>query len=421
MDARPVPPVGAPAYDLEALRRRIPLLGRAIPMNHCSQAPQTEATRAAALRYLDSWDADGMDWDGWITEVEAARSSFARLIGADPDDVAVFSSVSHATAAVASCVDLLSKGSGRRIVALTEAEFPTVAHVWKAREARGTPLRWIPVDRDEHRVREEAVEAALDDEVLLLSAAHGYYQSGALLDLPRVVRAARDAGVITYVDAYQSLGTRSVDVKALGVDLLASGNLKFLLGVPGIAFLYVRPEVADRMEPAVTGWFGRADPFAFDPHREAPLDWAPGARRFDSGTPPILPAYIARAGMDLLLDVGLPAVGEWTATLAERLIEGGRTRGLELMGPSDPARRAPTVAFQVDDAHGVEETMRRHGVIASARGPAIRLAPHYHTSLADVDRALEALAAALEGGVPGRGVQGLVARGPGDRETGRPG
>jgi selenocysteine lyase/cysteine desulfurase len=364
-------------------------------MNHCSQAPQTAATRAAAMRYLDSWNGSGMDWDAWIAEVEAARASFARLIGAEAGDVAVFSSVSHATAAVASCIDLLAERAGRRVVALTEAEFPTVAHVWKAREARGTPLRWIPVDSEEHRVREEEVERALDDDVLLLSAAHGYYQSGALLDLDRIAAAARDAGVITYVDAYQSLGTAPLDVRALGVDMLASGNLKFLLGVPGIAFLYVRPEIAEQLEPAVTGWFGRADPFSFDPHRTRPLDWAPGARRFDAGTPPILPAYIARAGMDLLLDTGLEQVASWTRTLAGRLIDGGRARGLELMGPSDPVRRAPTVAFRVADSHGVEDALRRGGVIASARGPAIRIAPHYHSTATDVDRALDLLAETL--------------------------
>lgn len=384
----------APAFDLAALRAGIPLLETTVPMNHCSQAPQTAATRAAALRYLDSWNGRGMDWDAWIGEVEEARAAFARLVGADADEIAVFSSVSHATAAVASCLDLLG-GGGRRTVALTEAEFPTVAHVWKGREARGTRLRWIPVDPAQGRVREEAVEAALDEDVLLLSAAHGYYQTGATLELERVVAAARDAGALTYVDAYQSLGTRPLDVKALGVDMLASGNLKFLMGVPGIAFLYVRREVAERMEPAVTGWFGRADPFAFDAHREGPLSWAPGARRFDAGTPPVLPAYIARAGMELLLEVGLDAVGAWTRTLAGRLVEGGRARGFQLMGPADPARRAPTVAFRVDDAHAVEGFMRDRGVLPSARGPAIRLAPHYHSTLEDVDRALDLLGEAV--------------------------
>lgn len=380
-----------PPYDLDALRSRIPLLRDTVPMNHCSQAPQTEATRAAADRYLESWNREGMDWDAWIGEVEAARRTFARLVGAGSDEVAVFSSVSHATAAVASCLDLAAERTGRRTVALTEAEFPTVSHVWKAREARGTPLRWIGVDPDEGRVREEAVEAALDEDVLLLSAAHGYYQTGALLDLRRVATAAREAGVLTYVDAYQSLGTRPIDVKALGVDMLASGNLKFLMGVPGIAFLYVRREVAEAMEPAVTGWFGREDPFAFDARRTRPLDWAAAARRFDTGTPPVLPAYVARAGMELLLDAGLRAVGAWTKTLAARLIDGGRTRGLRLLGPDDPERRAPTVAFRVDDAHAVEGAMRAEGILPSARGPAIRLAPHYHSTLDDVERALDVL------------------------------
>lgn len=381
-----------PPFDLGRLREGIPLFETAIPMNHCSQAPQTRATRRAALRYLDAWNERGMDWNGWLAEVEAARATFAKLIGAEADEVAIFSSVSHATAAVASCLDRLAERTGRRTVALTEAEFPTVAHVWKAQELRGTPLRWIPVDHEEGRVREDAVTSALDDDVLLLSASHGYYQTGALLDLDPVVSAARDAGVITYVDAYQSLGTHPLDVKKKGVDMLASGNLKFLMGIPGIAFLYVRRELAAELEPAVTGWFGRADPFAFDPFRDRPLDWADGARRFDGGTPPVLPAYVARAGMELLLDVGLDAVGAWTRTLAGRLTEGGRDRRLSLMGPADPARRTPTVAFRVDDAHAVEHAMRGRGVIASARGPAIRLAPHVHSSIEDVDRALDVLA-----------------------------
>lgn len=384
-----------PPWDLAALRERIPLLETTIPMNHCSQAPQTRATGEAAARFLDSWNRDGMDWDAWMAEVEAARTSFARLIGAAADEVAVFSSVSHATAAVASCLDLLQERTGRRAVALTEAEFPTVAHVWKAQARRGTPLRWIPVDPAAGRVPEEAVEEALDEDVLLLSAAHGYFQTGALLDLDAVVAAARDAGVLTYVDAYQSLGTRRLDVKRVGIDMLASGNLKFLLGTPGIAFLYVRRDLAERLEPAVTGWFGRADPFAFEPPRDSPLDWAPGTRRFDGGTPPILPAYVARAGMDLLLDAGLDAVGAWTRALAGRLIDGGRKRGLELMGPADPSRRTPTVAFRVADSHRVEVAMRRRGVLPSARGPAIRLAPHYHSTMDDVERALDVLVEVL--------------------------
>src|SRR6476660_4660490 len=95
-----------PSYVIDAWRARIPILGSLIPMNNCSQAPQTDATRAAAMRHLDSWNADGMDWDSWMNEVQLARAQFARLINASPDEVAEFSSVSAATSAVASALDL---------------------------------------------------------------------------------------------------------------------------------------------------------------------------------------------------------------------------------------------------------------------------------------------------------------------------
>ena len=136
------PPQRAPAYELSALRRRIPVLSTTIPMNNCSQAPQTTATRAAAERYLDSWNTRGMDWDAWVAEVDAAKREFARLINASPDEIAVFSSVSEATSAVASALDFTRD---RTKVVVTEAEFPTIGHVWLAQESRGARVEWIPV------------------------------------------------------------------------------------------------------------------------------------------------------------------------------------------------------------------------------------------------------------------------------------
>ena len=144
-------------------------------------------------------------------------------------------------------------------------------------------------------------------------------------------------GSLLYVDAYQSLGIVPVDVKALDLDFLASGNLKFLLGIPGIAFLYVRRELIESLQPTVTGWFGRANPFAFQTKQ---LDWSRTASRFDTGTPPIINAYVARAGWRSILDVGPNAIRAWLEVLAQRLIDGGRARGLTLHGASDVSRRA---------------------------------------------------------------------------------
>jgi selenocysteine lyase/cysteine desulfurase len=374
-----------PAYDLEAWRRRIPLLRTAVPMNACSQAPQMDATRDAAEPYLQSWRTSGMDWDGWMHEVSLARAAFARLIGADADEVAVTSSVSEAVSSLASAVDF---SSGRRTVVATRAEFPTVGHVWLAHEPRGACVRWIPVRGGIVPLGE--YERAVDDDTAVVSATHAYYLNGQRQDLRAIADLAHSRGALLFADAYQSLGVSPVDVKALGVDALASGALKFLMGIPGIAFLFVRRELLERLQPTVTGWFGRANPFAFD---VATLDWAAGASKFDTGTPPIINAYVARAGIEVIEQVGPTRIAEWGRVLARALIDGGRTRGLVLHGPDDVDRKTPTTAFVVGEhAHAIESAMRERGVIASARGEVIRLAPHFYSSLDDCERALDVLA-----------------------------
>jgi selenocysteine lyase/cysteine desulfurase len=357
-------------------------------MNNCSQAPQTEETAAAARAYLESWNRSGMDWDEWMAEVERARVSFAALINADPSEVALCTSVSQATSSLASSLDFT--GRRNRVVA-TEAEFPTVAHVWLAQGPRGARVDWVPVRNG--IVEVEDYEHLLDSDTLVVSVTHGYYASGFKQDLEAIVRKAHAVGALAYVDAYQTLGTHALDVKELGVDFLASGNLKFLMGVPGIAFLYVREDLAERLKPTITGWHGRKDPFAFT-HRT--LDWAPGARRFDTGTPPVPNAYVARAGMEIVQEVGPARIQRWTEELSRHLIEGGRARGLELHGTDDPRRKTPTTAFVChSDSHAVEEAMKERGVVPSARGHVIRLAPHFYSTLDDVEVALDTLVEVL--------------------------
>ncbi|MDA0329641.1 MAG: aminotransferase class V-fold PLP-dependent enzyme [Gemmatimonadetes bacterium] len=374
-------------YDLDAVRRRIPILRTHIPMNNCSQAPQSEATRAAADAYLASWDQAGMDWDSWIGETEAARAEFAAFVGAEADDVAVATSVSQATASVASGMDWT--GSRRRVVA-SGGEFPAVGHVWLAQERFGAEVAWVPV-RD-GAILVEDYASLVDEQTAVVSACRGYYQSGFKQDIAAIAQIAHAKGALLYVDAYQTLGSEPFDAPSSGADFVASGNLKFLMGIPGIAFLWVRPGLAKRLRPAITGWFGREDPYAFDATR---LDWGSGARRLDTGTPPIMEAYVARAGMAWLREVGLDAIGAWTSTLGQRCVEGAIERGMRVLGPTDPARRAPTCAILCDDSHAVEATLRRENIIASARGPVIRLAPHFYNTLDDVDQALDALAAAM--------------------------
>jgi selenocysteine lyase/cysteine desulfurase len=377
----------SPRYDLDALRAQIPLLAHAIPLNNCSQAPLTTVTRAAADRFLDEWNRHGMDWDAWMAEVEACRCAFAALINAQPSEIAIMSSVSHAASAVATAIAF---DGPRDTVVASGAEFPTVGHVWRAQERRGAQVRWAALR--EGVVPLDAYDAAIDDRTAIVSAAHAYYQNGALQDVTAIARMARERGALSFVDAYQSIGVVPVDVRAMQVDFLTSGTLKYLMGTPGIAFLYVRREIVERFEPMITGWFGRVNPFAFN---AAQLDWSSNAARFDGGTPPLLPAYISRAAMEWLQHIGIDAIHEYTQHLSRVIVEGALARGLTLHGPGLSAPKTPSTAILCANAHDTEAALRTRGIIASARGPAIRFAPHCYNTEGEIHHALDVLAAEL--------------------------
>lgn len=382
---------GFPEYDIQRWRSEIPLLESTVPMNNCSHSPQTTRTREAAREYLDGWNRRGMDWDAWLGTVQAARESFARLIGAEVAEIAVTSSVSAATSSLASALEFTPE---RDRIVVSRADFPSVGQVWRAQERRGAAVEWVPVRNG--TVRLEDYGEAVDERTVIVSASHAYYQNGFLQDLGAIATIAHDAGALLFVDAYQSLGTRPVDVKELGVDVLASGTLKYLMGIPGIAFMYVRSGLVDELRPTVTGWFGRQDPFSFEIEE---LDWHPTARRFETGTPPILSAYIARAGLEIIREVGPERIRPWVERLTGQMIDRGSARGLRVHGTADPTRKTPSTAFVCPggDAAAVEAELRSRGILASARGRCVRLAPHFYSTVDEVDRAVDALAEVIAG------------------------
>jgi selenocysteine lyase/cysteine desulfurase len=375
----------SPSYDLKGCRARIPVLADSIPLANCSHAPRTDQARQAVEDYVANWGRAVMDWDAWMEQVDQAKAEFAALIHASVEEVAVMPSVTAAAGVVASAFD---HARPRNRVLVSEAEFPTVGHVWLARERYGADVRWVPL-RD-GVVPERGYAELLDDRTQLVCACHAFYQNGFRQDVRAIARRAHEQGALIFVDAYQTVGLHPVDVRALEVDFLTSGAHKFLMGIPGIAFLYVKRELIDRLEPAFTGWFGREDIFAFDPKR---LDWAPTANRFEMATPPVVNAYVARAGIGLIREIGCEAIREWTDSLSQRLIDGGLARGLEIYGTTDVARKTATTAFVCPgNADVIEKRLLERRIHAAARGRVIRLAPHYYNSTEDIEAGLDALA-----------------------------
>ncbi len=379
---------------LQAIREACPLLKTHIYLANCSQGPLAIPVHTAIETFLGEWAELGMHWDAWIAEVERARASFAALIGAQPTEIAIGGSVSQLVSSVASAL-LASPHVTRRRIVSSMAEFPGVAHAWLATRVHGWQVDLLQGSK-EGVVNSNHFLAAIDETTALISLPHVCYANGMMLELEPIVAAAHAQGALVLVDAYQSVGTVPIDVKANGVDFLVAGTLKYLLGTAGIAFLYVNPGILEQLEPTVTGWFGRIDPFAFDP---AHLDYAPNAARFDLGTPPIINAYAARAGMELVMTAGVERIRMQLERLSKLAYRLASQLDLRILGPQRLQDKGATTAIDAgsrENAHRLEEELRHRSVVVSARGNAIRLAPHGFTREDELEQAMYLVASSLK-------------------------
>jgi selenocysteine lyase/cysteine desulfurase len=368
----------------DQFRQRFPALRDTVHLASCSQGALSDALSAALVEFQSSILEHGAPWGTWMKRVEQARAAFAKLIGAETDEVGIVSSASHGAYQVAST----QRFGERTRLLTTDVEFPSVAHVWLAQRARGAEVVHVP-DRD-GIVEADDYARLIDERVALVSVPLVSYANGLRLPVRDVVAIARKRGARTVVDAYQGAGVEPVDVRELDCDYLVCGALKYLLGISGIAFLYVRGGLRDDQPPAQTGWFGRVDPFAFDPRS---IDYPDGARRFESGTPSVPSAYGAVAGLGMLGTLDPHAVRQHIAGLTALLDTELRAMGERLASPADPALRGPMVALVDADPDALAGFLAARRIVASPRGRALRLSFHYYNDESDVRRLLNAVRA----------------------------
>ena len=372
-------------FPFAAQRSLFPILQRKIQLSSCSQSALCTPVADALDAYVRSWREHGMDWIGWMDTVNAAKAEFGRLIGAEALDIGVLSSVSDVASSLASALDF--SGSRKRIVT-AEIDFPSVGHVWLAQQERGAQVAFIDA-RPGDVVDPGRYAAVIDERTRLVCVSHVSYYNGSIQDIAAIARETRRQGAVLFVDAYQSAGALRIDVQRDGIDILASGAQKYLLGCPGLAFMYIRRDLAKTLEPRNTGWFGRVNPFAFDIRT---LDYAAGARRFDTGTPPMVNAYAAHAGLKLLNSLDGALVERYLSHLSSVAIEEARALGLVIASSTDLRVKASNTAIQVPNASALEAKMAEAGYIVSARNDVVRIAPHFYNTAEDVTGALRALA-----------------------------
>ena len=209
------------------------------------------------------------------------------------------------------------------------------------------------------------------------------------MDAAAIVEKARRVGAHVIADVYQAAGTVPLALADLGVEYAVGGSVKWLCGGPGAGYLYVRPDLAPRMEPAVTGWAAHARPFGFE---TGAIDYAAAPERFQSGTPNVPALYAARAGYEIVNEVGVPEIRARSLQLTRRIIDHASSRGYRLNTPTEDAVRGGSVVIDVPGGEDVSRELLRRDVIVDHRpGAGIRMAPHFYNTEAEVDRALATL------------------------------
>ena len=366
------------------IRHRFPIFDRLVYINSCSQGALSDAVREAYGRYLADWDEHGAPWEYWVDQLEAARRSVAGLLNALEDEVAVTTSVSAGVSAIASG---LSFENGRDKVVVSNFEFPTIGQIWHAQERRGASIVHVPAEPDA-TIPLERFEAAIDEQTALVAITHVCFRNGSRLDVAGVIELAHERGALVLLDAYQSVGSIPVDVKALDCDFLAGGVLKYLLGSAGLAFLYCRRDLVEQIEPTATGWFADRNIFEMDIHDYSP---APTARRFEAGTPPIPAIYAGIAGIELMQEVGIEETEAHVRELNALLFAGLDELGAQVVTPRAPEQRGALVCIPSNDVDRLVAELAAGGVVTSSRDDNLRISAHCYNTAEDMSTVLDLL------------------------------
>ncbi len=347
---------------------------------------------AAMESYARAWATRGVRaWEeGWWEMAVAVGDQLAPLLGADPGTISLHPNVTLTQAIIASCFDF--SGPRRKIV-LTDKEFPSVVYFWYAQRRRGAEIEMVRTEEDPLRLPLEKLLAAIDERTLLVPVSHVLFRSGHLQDAAAIIEKAHGVGARVILDAYQSAGVLPVEAKRWNVDFLVGGALKWLCGGPGVAYLYVRPDLRRELEPALTGWIAHPRPFDFAVGEGAYRD---DAFRFFNGTPHIPAFYAAPPGIEIIRQAGVARIRERSLALTRRLIDQAHARGWRVHTPEADEERGGTVTLDVPRGPEVLKELLRREILVDYRPQAgLRVSPHFYNTQEEIDRVVAEIGSIL--------------------------
>ncbi len=341
--------------------------------------------------YASIWAMEGVGaWekDWWDLPIRTGNV-IAPLMGASDGELAMMPNVSLAQATVLSSIPF---SAARDKIVMTALDFPSVRYVYDSLAPRfGARVEVIPTD-DGISINEQRIIDAIDDKTALVAISHVLFRSAYIVDVAAICAKAKKVGARVSLDSFHAVGTLPLDVHAIGADFMSGGVLKWLCGGPGGSFLYVSADARERLRPSITGWQAHSKPFEF----AGEMDYADGIWGWLSGTPSIPALYAASEGPRILREAGINAIRAKSMRQTARLIEMADQRGFGVNSPRDGAKRGGTVSIQPPNAIDVYRHLLARDVMVDYRPAAgIRIAPHFYTSDAELDRVMDEIDSAI--------------------------
>ena len=339
--------------------------------------------------FADAWSTRGVRaWpESWWDLGRATGDLLAPVLGVPQGTISMHQNVTIAQAIIASS---FSYDGLRRKIVMTDLEFPTNMYLFEGFRRYGAEIQYVPSD-DSIRTSLDRLLDAIDERTVLVPLSLVLFRSAFVQNARAVIEKAERVGAHVILDVYQAAGTLPLDVTQLGASFAVGGSVKWLCGGPGAGYLYVRPDLAPTLEPAMTGWAAHAEPFVFE---TGPIRYAGAPERFQSGTPNVPALYSARAGYEIVAEIGVPAIREKSLHLTRQIMDRARHAGFRLNTPDADHERGGAVIIDVPNAEAVSQELLDQGVIIDYRpGAGIRMAPHFYNSGEDIDRAMDALEA----------------------------
>ena len=382
-------PLAVENPELIVYRDEFPILGRKTYLNSCSLGALSRRSMENMAEFMEMWNEWGAHawYEIWLGEIAAVRQKFAGIIGAQVHEVAIAPNVSTALSSIASAFEYTKRNK----VLLADRDFPTLAYQWLVKERLGVQCEFVE-SPDQIYTPPELFEEKIDDRTALIATSRVFFTSGYIQDIRKVADIAHKHGAYLLVDDYQGTGQIPLNVVAQDIDILVTGTLKWLMGGPGLALVYIREGLIPHLLPTTSGWFGHREQFQF---KTREFEFRDDAARIEMGTPSVPSIYAANGGLDIIKEISVERICERTRYLTNDLIARAREKGWPVHAPHEPERRSSIVMLEFERPDEIVKGLVARNIITDYRPGLLRVSPYFYNTIEENAIVIDAISEIL--------------------------